>query len=65
LAEGKATGFAFFALAVAVIAGNEGGLGMWFGVGLGNLLWVAASIVMSMGTLWFGIALMRSRANAI
>ncbi|MGH9894365.1 MAG: hypothetical protein ACREA0_20750, partial [bacterium] len=90
-AEGKATGFAFFALAVAVIAGNEArsseratlawsawigmaagvasfagwGLGMWFGVGLGNLLWVASSIVMSLWTLWFGAALMRSRANVI
>lgn len=90
-AAGKATGFAFFALAVAVIAGNEArssegatpawsawlamvagvasfagwALGMWFGVGLGNLLWVASSIVMSLWTFWFGIALMRSRGTAI
>ena len=89
-AEGKATGFAFLALAVAVIAANERrrperdtpawsawvgmvagvvsfagwALGRWFGVGLGNLLWVASSIVMSLWSLWFGVALMRSRANA-
>jgi len=84
-AEGKATGFAFLALAVAVIAGNEArsseratppwsawmamvagvasfagwALGMWFGVGFGNLLWVASSIVMSVWTFWLGIAFMR------
>lgn len=90
-AEGKATGFSFFALAVAVIAGNEArsskratpawsawvgmvagvasfagwALGMWFGVGLGNLLWVASSIFMMLWTLWFGVALLRSQANVI
>jgi hypothetical protein len=90
-AAGRANGFAFFALAIAVIAGNEArttaratpawsawiaivagvlsfagwGLGMWFGVGLGNLLWVASSIVMSLWILWFGVALMRFRANVI
>lgn len=86
-AEGKATGIAFLALAVAVISGNEarsservvpawsariamvsgvasfGGwaLGRWLGVDLGNLLWVAASVLMSAWTLWFGVALMRSQ----
>jgi hypothetical protein len=90
-AEGKGTGFAFLALAVAVIAGNEApsseratpawsawiamvvgvasfagwALGMWFGVSLGNLLWVASSILMSVWTLWFGVALMRSQPNVI
>jgi hypothetical protein len=90
-AEGKATGFAFFALAVAVIAGRETrsseratpkwsawtgmvagvasfagwALGMWFGVGLGNLLWVASSIVMSVWTLSLGVALMRSQVNVV
>ena len=90
-AEGKATGFAFLALAVAVIAGNEArsseratpawsawiamvsgvvsfagwALGMWFGVGLGSLIWVASSILMSGWTLWFGVALARSQANLI
>lgn len=90
-AAGKATGFAFLALAVAVIAGNEArsseratpawsawigmvagvasfagwALGMWFGVALGNLLWVASSILMSVWTLWFGVAMMRSRSNVI
>lgn len=88
-AEGKATGIAFFALAVAVISGNEAhsseqavpawsawiamvsgvasfagwALGRWFGVDLGNLLWVVSSVLMSVWTLWFGLALMRSRVN--
>lgn len=89
-AEGKASGIAFFALAVAVIAGNEAqcseravpawsawiamvsgiasfagwALGRWFGADFGNLLWVASSVLMSVWTLWFGIALIRSRVNA-
>ncbi len=88
-AEGKGNGFAFLALAVAVIAGNEArasaaataawsawiattaavlsfagwALGMWFGVGLGNLLWVVASLVMSVWTLWFGVMLARTRSS--
>ncbi len=88
-AEGKASGIAFFALAVAVISGNEvqsseravptwsawiamvsgvasfagWALGRWFGVDLGNLLWVASSILMSVWILWFGVALMRSRVS--
>lgn len=90
-ASGMATGFAFFALAVAVIAANEArrservtpvwstwvamvagvasfagwALGMWFGVPLGNLLWVASSIVMSLWALWFGVGLTRSPATVI
>lgn len=90
-AEGKASGVAFLALAIAVISGNEAqsseravpawsawiamvsgvasfagwALGRWFGVGFGNLLWVAASVLMGVWTLWFGFALMRSRANEI
>lgn len=85
-AEGLGTGFAFFALAVSVIAANEArsservspawsarvamvagvasfagwALGRWFGIGFGNLLWVASSIVMSLWSFWFGVALMRS-----
>jgi hypothetical protein len=81
--EGKATGFMFLALAVAVIAGNEArtargatpawasrvaavagtgaffgwALGMWLGIGLGSLIWVASSIVMCLWTLWFGLSL--------
>lgn len=90
-AEGKANGFAFLALAVAVIAGNEArspegttptwsawtamvagiasfagwALGMWFGLGIGNLLWVASSIAMSVWTLWFGVILMRAQVTEI
>lgn len=88
-AEGKGNGFAFLALAFAVIAGSEARspegvtptwsawtgvvagvasfaswiLGMWFGIGIGNLLWVVSTIVMSMWTLWFGAILMRTQAN--
>ena len=40
-------------------------LGRWFGVDVGNLLWVASSVLMSVWTLWFGVALMRSRVNVI
>lgn len=84
-AAGNANGFAFLALAVALIAGNEVDasagatpiwsawiavvagvasfagwvLGMWFGIGPGNLLWLVASIAMSVWTFWFGVALMR------
>lgn len=88
-AEGKASGIAFFALAIAVISGNEAqssertvpawsawiatvsglasfagwALGRWFGLDFGNLLWVGSSVVMSVWTLWFGFALMRSQVN--
>jgi hypothetical protein len=88
-AEGKASGIAFFALAVSLIAGNEAqsseravpawsawiamvsgiasfagwALGRWLGVDFGNLLWLASSVLMSIWTLWFGVALMRSRVN--
>lgn len=89
-AEGNGSGFAFLALAVAVIAGNEArasagatpawsawaatiagvasfagwALGMWLGVAGGNLLWVVASLVMSVWTLWFGVVLMRFQVSA-
>lgn len=39
-------------------------LGRWFGVDFGNLLWVASSVLLGAWILWFGIALMRSRASA-
>lgn len=90
-AEGMATGFAFLALAVAVIAGNEaksiGGatpswaawtaviagvasftgwaLGMWFGMGVAMLLWLASSILMNVWIVWFGIGLTRSPVSAV
>jgi hypothetical protein len=86
-AEGKATGFMFLALAVAVIAADEArmtrgatpawassiavaagvssflgwALGMWFGVALGSILWLASSLVMSLWTFWFGWSLARTR----
>ena len=89
-AEGKANGFSFLALAVALIAGNEAqsgeratsawsawtamvagvvsftgwALGMWFGVGLGSVIWVISSILMSAWGVWFGVALTRSPRGA-
>lgn len=89
-AEGKANGFAFVALAVAVIASGEAraparatptwsawlavvaavgsvvgwALGMWLGVAAGSFLWVVSSIVMSVWTLWFGVALTRASSAA-
>lgn len=88
-AEGRAHGFAFVALAVAVIAGHDArspeaatpawsawigamaavasfagwAAGMWFEIRPANLLWVAASILMSAWTLWFGLALARQASS--
>ncbi|WP_433625554.1 hypothetical protein [Halomicrococcus sp. NG-SE-24] len=86
-AEGKAVGFGFLALAVAIIAGNEARstrsvipvwaswigaaagvvafvgfvvLGLLLGIALGGPVWIASTIVMSLWTLWFGVALGRS-----
>ena len=90
-AEGKATGIAFLALAIAVIAGNDArsakpftpawsawtavvaslassagwALGMWFEIRVGRVLWLAASIVMSVWTVWLGIAMTRSSFGEI
>ena len=90
-AEGKATGVAFLALAIAVIAKNDAqsaervtpawsawtamfaslasftgwALGMWFEIGAGSVLWLASSILMSVWTAWFGIALTRSPVSDI
>ncbi len=84
-AASHGTGFAFLALAVAVIALNEAqqvqratprwaawagagvagasflgwAAGMWFGIAAGNVVWVIATILMSLWTLWFGIGLAR------
>jgi hypothetical protein len=52
---------------IAVIAGTASfagwALGMWFGVGLGSILWVASSVVMSAWMLWFGLGLVTSKAG--
>lgn len=85
-AEGKAIGFGFLALGVAVIAANEARsvhaatpvwaswvgaiaavaafvgfvvLGIMLGIAVGGLVWLGSTIVMSLWTLWFGVALMR------
>lgn len=88
-AEGKAIGFMFLCLAIAVIAGNEAlsrqqempswaslvgvvaglaafagwPLGMWFGIWLGSLVWVASSFVMALWMLWFGLVLARAEIS--
>jgi hypothetical protein len=87
--EGKANGFMFLALSVAVIAANEARtangttptwaawvavvagvgafmgwpLGMWFGIGLGSLVWVASAFVMTLWLVWFGFGLARAETN--
>lgn len=85
-AEGKAVGFGFLAVAIAVIAGNEARstrsvtpvwaswigavagivafvgfvvLGLVLGIAVGGLIWLVSTIVMSLWTLWFGVALAR------
>jgi hypothetical protein len=90
-AEGKAIGFAFVALAVAVIAGNEAqsfeqaapAWSAWIAMVAGVVSLPAgrwgcgstqasvaragwwSSILMSVWTLWFGVALMRSQADGV
>lgn len=91
-AEGKAVGFGFLAVAIAVIAGNEARstrsvtpvwaswigavagivafvgfvvLGVLLGIALGGLIWLVSTIVMSLWTLWFGIALARSDESQV
>lgn len=91
-AEGKAIGFGFLALAIAVIAGNEAQstrsvtpawaswtgavagivafvgfvvVGVVLGIAIGGLIWLVSSIVMSLWTLWFGVALARSDKSQI
>lgn len=52
---------------IAVVAGIASftgwALGMWLGVGSGSLLWLTSAIAVSAWTLWFGVALTRSRRN--
>ncbi|MER8382921.1 MULTISPECIES: hypothetical protein [unclassified Mesorhizobium] len=38
-------------------------LGMWFGIWLGSLVWVASSFVMALWTLWFGLGLARTEIS--
>lgn len=48
---------------VAAIGSFTGwALSMWFGFGPANLLWLASSVLMSVWTAWFGVALARSGA---
>lgn len=56
---------AWIAMGTAVSSFTGWALGRWFGVDFGNPLWLASSVLMSVWTLWFGVALMRSRANVI
>ena len=38
-------------------------LGSWFGIGIGGLVWVVSSLVMSLWLLWFGLTLARAKAG--
>lgn len=85
--EGRALGFGFLAIAIAVIAGNEARntrsvtpewaawigalagiaafvgfvvIGQWLGLPVGGFIWLVSTVVMSLWTLWFGIALIRA-----
>ena len=53
---------------IAVLAGIASfvawPLGMWFEVGLGSILWVLSSLVMSAWMLWFGLGLLRLRLGS-
>src|SRR5687768_13786352 len=70
-----AAGLSIYAVAGLVVLTSESrltegwwtttALGMWFGIGLGSLVWLATSILMSVWVIWFGIALTRSPVSAI
>jgi hypothetical protein len=63
--EGVTPKWSAWTAVVAGIASFAGWvLGMWFEIGIGNLIWVASTILMNVWTLWFGIILMRSRVNS-
>ena len=38
-------------------------LSMWFGVGIGSLVWLASSLTMCLWTLWFGLGLPRTEIH--
>jgi len=40
-------------------------LGMWFGVAMGSVVWLASSLVMSLWTLWFGWSLARTASTVV
>lgn len=54
---------------IAMIAGLASfagwAIGMWFGIGFGNLIWLVSSLLMTLWTLWFGVALTQSQANVV
>lgn len=91
-AEGKAVGFGFLAVAIAVIAGNEARsihavtppwaawigavagvvafvgfvvLGLLLGIAVGGPIWLVSTIVMSLWTVWFGVAIARSTDSQV
>lgn len=40
-------------------------VGMWIGIGLGNLVWQISTLLMTVWTLWFGLALARSQTGVV
>ena len=55
---------AWIGMATGIAAFTGWALGRWLGVELGNFLWFVSLVLTSVWTLWFGLALMRSRVNA-
>jgi hypothetical protein len=55
---------AWIGLIAGILSFSGWALGMWLGIDFGNLVWVVSSLLMSLWTLWFGIALMRSEVTS-
>jgi hypothetical protein len=54
----------WIAVAAGVSAFLGWPLGMWFGVAMGSVLWLASSLVTSLWTFWFGWSLARTATDA-
>jgi hypothetical protein len=65
-AEGFTPTWSAWTAMVASLASFTGwALGMWFEIGFGSVLWLVSSILMSVWTVWLGIALTRSPVGEI
>ncbi len=56
---------AWIGMVAGVVSFAGWALGMWFEVPLGSPLWLASSILMSLWTIWFGVALMRTQVEDV
>lgn len=65
-AEGFTPAWSAWTAMLASLASSIGwALGMWFEIIAGSLLWLASTILMSVWTVWFGLALARSPVREI